>query len=60
MNCPICSQETDKKYRPFCSRRCADLDLGRWMTGQYAVASNDPEDVEELEEALEREARKLH
>ena len=60
MNCPICSQESDKKYRPFCSRRCADLDLGRWMTGQYAVPSNDPEDAEELEDALERESRKLH
>ncbi|MFY0690788.1 MAG: DNA gyrase inhibitor YacG [Paracoccaceae bacterium] len=60
MNCPICSQESDKKYRPFCSRRCADLDLGRWMTGQYAVPSSDPEDAEELEDALEREARKLH
>ena len=28
MSCPICARETDPKYRPFCSRRCADVDLG--------------------------------
>jgi endogenous inhibitor of DNA gyrase (YacG/DUF329 family) len=37
MSCPICSKPSDPKYRPFCSRRCADLDLGRWLTGHYAV-----------------------
>ncbi|MBS8225819.1 DNA gyrase inhibitor YacG [Vannielia litorea] len=47
MTCPICSKDTDPKYRPFCSRRCADLDLGKWLTGAYAVPSNDPEDTEE-------------
>ena len=53
MSCPICSKPTDPAYRPFCSRRCADLDLGRWLTGAYRVPSQDPEDDEEaLEEAL--------
>lgn len=52
MSCPICAAETDKKYRPFCSKRCADLDLARWMNGRYAVPSEDPEDVQEaLEQA---------
>jgi endogenous inhibitor of DNA gyrase (YacG/DUF329 family) len=37
MSCPICAKETDAKYRPFCSRRCADVDLGRWVTGGYAI-----------------------
>lgn len=37
MICPICAKETDAKYRPFCSRRCADVDLGRWVTGGYAI-----------------------
>ena len=37
MTCPICDRETDAKYRPICSRRCADVDLGRWMTGAYAI-----------------------
>lgn len=37
MICPICARETDAKYRPFCSRRCADVDLGKWLTGSYTI-----------------------
>ncbi len=37
MSCPICGKEADAKYRPFCSRRCADVDLGRWLNGSYAL-----------------------
>ncbi|PTX54168.1 hypothetical protein C8N43_2976 [Litoreibacter ponti] len=54
MSCPICSKETDAKFRPFCSKRCADVDLGRWMTGAYAVPSQDPDDEDELMEELEK------
>ena len=35
--CPICSKPAEVEYRPFCSRRCADVDLQRWFTGRYAV-----------------------
>jgi endogenous inhibitor of DNA gyrase (YacG/DUF329 family) len=35
--CPICQRPADPAYRPFCSRRCADLDLGRWLTGAYKL-----------------------
>ena len=56
MTCPICARETDPKYRPFCSRRCADVDLGKWLTGAYAVPSTDPADAEEAADALERGA----
>ena len=51
MTCPICKKPTDPEYRPFCSRRCADVDLGRWITGSYAVTSDDPDDIEEAAEA---------
>ncbi|WP_299137910.1 DNA gyrase inhibitor YacG [uncultured Tateyamaria sp.] len=44
MSCPICQSETHKAYRPFCSRRCADVDLARWMNGGYAVPSQREED----------------
>jgi len=37
MSCPICEKKTDHSYRPFCSKRCADIDLGRWMTESYAL-----------------------
>lgn len=48
MSCPICGQNTDDKYRPFCSKRCADVDLGKWLTGGYAIpARDDEEDVPE-------------
>jgi endogenous inhibitor of DNA gyrase (YacG/DUF329 family) len=60
MTCPICNGETDEKYRPFCSRRCADVDLGRWMRGSYAVPSDDPEDIEAVIDELERQAPKPH
>ncbi len=45
MSCPICAKDSDPKYRPFCSRRCADVDLGRWLKGSYAipVTEEDPE-----------------
>ncbi|MGP9822161.1 DNA gyrase inhibitor YacG [Salinarimonas sp. NSM] len=35
--CPICGNTTIVRYRPFCSKRCADVDLQRWFTGAYAV-----------------------
>jgi uncharacterized protein len=35
--CPICGRATDAQYRPFCSRRCADVDLSRWLSGAYAI-----------------------
>ena len=37
MTCPICARDSDPKYRPFCSRRCADIDLGRWLTEGYRL-----------------------
>ncbi len=36
-SCPICTRDSDPKYRPFCSRRCADVDLARWLNGSYAI-----------------------
>jgi uncharacterized protein len=41
--CPICSKPTQTVYRPFCSRRCANVDLQRWLTGRYAVPAQEDE-----------------
>ncbi|MBW8812543.1 MAG: DNA gyrase inhibitor YacG [Caulobacterales bacterium] len=41
--CPICGKPTVQAYRPFCSRRCADVDLQRWLVGAYAVPAQDDE-----------------
>lgn len=46
MSCPICGEATAKDYRPFCSKRCADLDLAKWLNGSYAVPSQREEDVD--------------
>ena len=43
--CPICGKAPAEKFMPFCSRRCADLDLGRWLKGGYVVPGN-PEEAE--------------
>jgi endogenous inhibitor of DNA gyrase (YacG/DUF329 family) len=47
-------------YRPFCSKRCADLDLARWLTGAYAVPSEDPDDLDAAAEATTQAGRKPH
>jgi endogenous inhibitor of DNA gyrase (YacG/DUF329 family) len=35
--CPECGKATDVTYRPFCSKRCADIDLGHWFNGEYVL-----------------------
>jgi endogenous inhibitor of DNA gyrase (YacG/DUF329 family) len=35
--CPICGKPRDKRYDPFCSRRCAEVDLHRWLKGGYVI-----------------------
>jgi endogenous inhibitor of DNA gyrase (YacG/DUF329 family) len=45
--CPICSSPSTYKYRPFCSNRCADVDLARWLSGRYAVPGGDADEDED-------------
>ena len=42
--CPICGRPRDPAFKPFCSKRCADIDLNRWLTGVYAVPATEEED----------------
>ncbi|MCP5088821.1 MAG: DNA gyrase inhibitor YacG [Rhodobacteraceae bacterium] len=46
MSCPICNKKPDANYLPFCSRRCADVDLGKWLKGAYAIPAVESEDGE--------------
>jgi len=41
--CPICGKPAGRALRPFCSKRCADVDLQRWFTGAYALPVNPDE-----------------
>lgn len=63
MSCPICKKDTDTRFRPFCSKRCADLDLAKWFSGAYAVPSNDPLDAEQAIDEVDKlgmDRPKLH
>ena len=49
--CPICGKPRSQRYNPFCSGRCADVDLHRWLKGSYVIpgasARREPEDEDE-------------
>ncbi len=50
MTCPICEKPSIRPYQPFCSKRCADIDLGRWLNGSYAIETDEaPEPVSDRE-----------
>ena len=44
--CPLCGKPQQARFAPFCSRRCADLDLGRWLKGGYAIPGAHSEEEE--------------
>lgn len=39
--CPICAKPAEQNYQPFCSKRCADIDLGRWLKEGYRVETDE-------------------
>ena len=50
--CPTCGAPADPKARPFCSARCADIDLGHWLQGKYAIPAVDAADDTIIEALL--------
>jgi endogenous inhibitor of DNA gyrase (YacG/DUF329 family) len=55
--CPLCGKPTDTAFKPFCSKRCTDIDLNRWLSGVYAVPAKEEED-EDGERPADGEAGK--
>lgn len=53
--CPVCGDPAVEPHDPFCSRHCKDVDLARWLGGEYRIPSDEVPDVEELAKALERD-----
>jgi uncharacterized protein len=47
--CPICGKPAQQKFHPFCSSRCADADLHRWLAGSYAIPVKDTDAPDEPE-----------
>jgi endogenous inhibitor of DNA gyrase (YacG/DUF329 family) len=48
--CPNCTKPSAEKYRPFCSKRCADVDLGQWLNEGYRIETNEESNLDEYEE----------
>ena len=48
--CPICAKPSTEAARPFCSTRCADVDLQRWLSEAYTVPAVEDDDLDEAGE----------
>ena len=60
MSCPICKKPAEKAFRPFCSRRCAVLDLGRWLNGSYAIPVVEEDGGEDWDEPVPEAGETRH
>ena len=47
--CPVCGKPASARHQPFCSGRCANIDLGRWLKGNYKVETEEGPDEAEPE-----------
>ncbi|MEA2976003.1 MAG: uncharacterized protein QOF19_1523 [Alphaproteobacteria bacterium] len=45
--CAICGKPADPRFQPFCSKRCSDVDLHRWLSGTYVIPTSEISDDEE-------------
>lgn len=53
--CPTCGKPATPGAKPFCSKRCADIDLGRWLNGGYRIPTDETPGDGDLAEGLEDE-----
>ena len=60
MTCPICDRAVVIAFEPFCSKRCADVDLSKWLSGSYAIPSVNAEKEDELYQQLSATENKSH
>jgi endogenous inhibitor of DNA gyrase (YacG/DUF329 family) len=56
--CPICGKPAMATSRPFCSKRCGDIDLARWLSGGYAIAGGAADADEDGDDTAAGEAQK--
>ncbi|MDF1794588.1 MAG: DNA gyrase inhibitor YacG [Thalassobaculaceae bacterium] len=54
LKCPICGKPSEPKVRPFCSPRCKQVDLGRWLGENYRIPSEDVPDETEIDALVAR------
>lgn len=41
--CPMCKKKSTEEYKPFCTKRCSDIDMGCWLKGGYSIPGHDGE-----------------
>ncbi|MGH6931145.1 MAG: DNA gyrase inhibitor YacG [Dongiaceae bacterium] len=51
--CPICRKTAAECHRPFCSKRCADIDLGRWLGEGYRIPAETLENAQDNDDSGE-------
>lgn len=51
--CPLCKKPTDPKYKPFCSKRCADIDLGKWLGEAYTIPTDEAPNDDDTKDPTE-------
>ena len=54
--CAICARPVEPAYKPFCSKRCADVDLGRWLTGGYVIPGEAAEEGDDNPSNMDEES----
>ncbi|PIO97016.1 DNA gyrase inhibitor YacG [Pleomorphomonas carboxyditropha] len=52
--CPVCGAPTDPAFKPFCSKRCKDVDLNRWLKGAYSIPVVEDDDLPAPDEGDDR------
>jgi len=59
--CPICGEHarerSENRFFPFCTERCKLVDLGKWLSGDYRVRTNETPDEDDMTETTEEEAK---
>jgi uncharacterized protein len=50
-SCPICGKPVEPRFEPFCSARCADVDLNRWLSGRYVIPGAEVTEDDEAQQA---------
>lgn len=58
--CPICGKPAVAPFEPFCSSRCRDVDLHRWLSGSYAIPVVEEDGTEEEGDAADEETGRTH
>ena len=56
MTCPICKNPKSAENNPFCSARCKDIDLSKWLIGGYVIANDDETENSEIEKDINEDA----